>query len=123
MKRSHKRSCTRLCTVVLALSSWLCAIAPYHTHKPLPDSLDYKGDTFLLDTDINVVITGLNKLRDSNFTYSAVWRGLLQWLGRVPGTRWLNHPVSGDQKVLLGSCFDPLLLRAYLDERTGELQC
>ncbi len=49
--------------------------------------------------DVEVVITDLTKLRDSNPGYSAVWRVLLQWFG-TRGIDLLPHPLSSTgQKV------------------------
>ena len=48
---------------------------------------------------VEVVITDLTRLRDSNASYSAVWRTLFQWFGSG-GPGWLPHPLtSRGQKV------------------------
>jgi phosphatidylserine/phosphatidylglycerophosphate/cardiolipin synthase-like enzyme len=43
--------------------------------------------------DINVIITNLDPLRDSNPLYSAIWRTFIQWFGNSPGGL-LPHPFS-----------------------------
>ncbi len=42
---------------------------------------------------VNVVLTDLGKLRDSNPLYSSGWRTLLQWFGNSPGG-FLPHPFA-----------------------------
>jgi len=42
---------------------------------------------------INVVITDLKSLRDSNPLYSSFWRTFIQWFGNSPGG-WFPHPFS-----------------------------
>jgi cardiolipin synthase len=42
---------------------------------------------------INVVITDLKPLRDSNPVYSCIWRTFIQWFGNSPGG-WLPNPFS-----------------------------
>ncbi|MCK5218044.1 phospholipase [bacterium] len=41
---------------------------------------------------VNVIITDLQKLRDSNFIYSSLWRIFLQWWGNSFRRGWLPHP-------------------------------
>jgi len=48
---------------------------------------------------IDVVITDLSRLRDSNPTWSGLWRLCCRWLGNSPGG-WLPNPV-GDESVSL----------------------
>ncbi len=42
---------------------------------------------------INVVITDLKPLRDSNLIYSCIWRTFIQWFGNSPGG-WFPNPFS-----------------------------
>lgn len=42
---------------------------------------------------INVVITDLKPLRDSNPIYSSIWRTFIQWFGNSPGG-WFPNPFS-----------------------------
>lgn len=49
----------------------------------------------LQDNDIEVVLTRLSELRDSNPGYSAVWRTFFQAFGQR-GTGWLTNAMSGD---------------------------
>jgi hypothetical protein len=45
---------------------------------------------------INVVVTDLKKLRDSNFIYSPIWRTFFQWFGNSSEGGFLPHPFSFD---------------------------
>lgn len=57
----------------------------------------------LRNNGIEVVITDLTKLRDSNPTYSALWRVLFQWFG-TSGDGWITHPLgNAEKKVTLRS--------------------
>lgn len=55
---------------------------------------------------VNVVITGLEDLRDSNIIYSPLWRTFLQWFGNSRKGGWLPHPFSQEE--------DKVTLRSYL---------
>ncbi|WP_054634986.1 phospholipase D family protein [Thalassobacillus sp. C254] len=59
----------------------------------------------LKEHGVEVVITKLELLRDSNPLFSGFWRSYIRWLG-VRGQGWLPHPVS--------SVHPQLTLRAYL---------
>lgn len=53
---------------------------------------------------VNIIITDLDRLRDSNFLYSAFWRTFVQWFGNSTKHGWLPHPFSpSEQKVTLRS--------------------
>jgi HKD family nuclease len=52
----------------------------------------------LKKAEINVVITNLNRLRDSNPIYSSIWRIFIKWSGNSKKMRVLNHPFSSNQK-------------------------
>ncbi|MBU5255946.1 phospholipase D family protein [Tissierella praeacuta] len=55
----------------------------------------------LKENDIDVVITDLGKLRDSNPIYSGVWRSLIKWFG-TSGKGWLPNSFRPDSsKVTL----------------------
>jgi phosphatidylserine/phosphatidylglycerophosphate/cardiolipin synthase-like enzyme len=43
---------------------------------------------------IDVVVTDLGKLRDSNFIYSALWRMFLQWWGNAPDGGSMTNPFA-----------------------------
>jgi phosphatidylserine/phosphatidylglycerophosphate/cardiolipin synthase-like enzyme len=60
----------------------------------------------LKDHGINVIITDLKPLRDSNPLYSCLWRTFIRWFGNSTGG-WLPHPFSA-----AGS---GVTLRSYLD--------
>lgn len=60
----------------------------------------------LKSAGINVVITDLRKLRDSNFLYSSFWRTFFQWFGNTKQSGWLKHPFSSAEKEVT--------LRSYL---------
>jgi len=76
-----------------------------------PINTVYGGDTSfelerLKNSNINVIVTNLRPLRDSNFIYSTLWRLGPQWLGNSTWTRWIKHPFSKTQ--------DKVSLRSYL---------
>ena len=48
----------------------------------------------LRDAGVQVVITDLKRLRDSNPSYSALWRLGLQWWGNSPTGGWLPNPLE-----------------------------
>lgn len=54
---------------------------------------------------IDVVITDLDALRDSNFLYSALWRLIVKWWsGDGTGTPFLTNPVdAGPERVTFGA--------------------
>lgn len=53
---------------------------------------------------INVIVSNLEKLRDSNFLYSAVWRTFFQWFGNSSQHGLVKHPFSNSAgKVTLRS--------------------
>jgi phosphatidylserine/phosphatidylglycerophosphate/cardiolipin synthase-like enzyme len=56
---------------------------------------------------INVVITDLRRLRDSNPGYSSLWRVFLQWFGNSDGGGLFPHPFSDSSAGVT--------LRSYLD--------
>lgn len=206
MKRTHL-----IAAVVLSVTVWLTAVGYHHTHKPLPEDLNYRGEQFFLQEDhldfvydlrwvdeggtlqheqrifdtlftlienaqryilidmflfnshggrdsefhrdlsaqltallvekkkaipdiaidfitdpintvyggseseeieklrqegVNVIITRLDDLRDSNFIYSSWWRTFVQWFGNSDHGGWLPHPFSQDKKKVT--------LRSYL---------
>lgn len=49
----------------------------------------------LRENNISVVITDLEKLRDSNLVYSGIWRSLIKWFG-TSGKGWISNPFSPD---------------------------
>lgn len=59
----------------------------------------------LRENDIDVVITDLKELRDSNPTYSTLWRVLFQWFG-TSGDGWITQPLGNAEKEVT--------LRSYL---------
>jgi phosphatidylserine/phosphatidylglycerophosphate/cardiolipin synthase-like enzyme len=59
---------------------------------------------------VTVVFTRLSALRDSNPTWSGLWRICCQWLGNSPGG-WLPNPV-GDEPVPLRSLLAMLNFKA-----------
>lgn len=55
----------------------------------------------LKDNNIDVIITNLEKLRDSNPIYSGIWRSLIKWFG-TSGKGWLPNSFRPDSsKVTL----------------------
>ncbi len=61
--------------------------------------------TQLRDAGIDVVVTDLDRLRDSNFIYSSFWRlALAWWSGNGSGKGWLPNPLDEDsQDVSFGA--------------------
>lgn len=51
----------------------------------------------LKNNGINVIITDLTKLRDSNPYYSSIWRTYIQWFG-TKGSGTISHPLGRDDK-------------------------
>ena len=60
----------------------------------------------LRQAGVNVIITDLDQLRDSNFLYSAFWRTFVQWFGNTIQRGWLPHPFSEEE--------GEVTLRSYL---------
>lgn len=53
---------------------------------------------------IDVVVTDLTQLRDSNPFYSALWRMFAQWWGNAPDAGWLPNPFdTGPSRITLRS--------------------
>ncbi len=62
---------------------------------------------------VNVIVTDLKALPDSNPIYSAFWRTFIQWFGNSASYGLIPHPFTGDQpKVTLRSYFDMLNFKA-----------
>lgn len=53
----------------------------------------------LEDAGVNVIITDLTRLRDSNPLYSPVWRTFIQWFGNSEKLGVLPHPFASGEKV------------------------
>ena len=51
----------------------------------------------LRDVGVEVIVTDLNPLRDSNPLWSATWRLCCRWLGNSSSNGWLPNPVGGRQ--------------------------
>jgi phosphatidylserine/phosphatidylglycerophosphate/cardiolipin synthase-like enzyme len=60
----------------------------------------------LSEAGVNVIVTDLEKLRDSNILYIPWWRILFQWFGNSTEGGWLPHPFSAST--------DDVTLRTYL---------
>lgn len=65
----------------------------------------------LKQAGIEVVITRLGPLRDSNPAWSGLWRICCQWLSDAPESGWLPNPV-GDQPVPMRSLLAMLNFKA-----------
>src|SRR6185437_6501924 len=63
---------------------------------------DPSRDLILLrGAGVNVVITDLDRLRDSNPIYSGLWRlGIRWWDGSGRGTGWLPNPLDEDDRPI-----------------------
>lgn len=67
----------------------------------------------LKSAGVNVIITDLNKLRDSNPIYSSVWRTLFQWFGNSNRPGFFSHPFSNKEpKVSLRTYLNLLNFKA-----------
>lgn len=67
----------------------------------------------LKQAGINVVITDLKKLRDSNFIYSSFWRVFFQWFGNTDKGGLFGHPFSQTEpKVSLRSYLSMINFKA-----------
>jgi len=62
--------------------------------------LESKRFNALREAGVEVVITDLDRLRDSNPLWSGAWRLCCQWLGNSSNGGWLPNPV-GPEKVTL----------------------
>jgi phosphatidylserine/phosphatidylglycerophosphate/cardiolipin synthase-like enzyme len=60
----------------------------------------------LEEAGVQVVVTDLRKLRDSNPVYSAIWRTFIQWLGNSSSGGFVAHPFSSSE--------DGVGVRSYL---------
>ena len=60
----------------------------------------------LRQAGVNVIITRLERLRDSNFIYSSIWRTFVQWFGNSSEGGWLPHPFTSEG--------DKVSMRSYL---------
>lgn len=54
----------------------------------------------LRDAGVEVVMTDLNRLRDSNPTWSGFWRLCCQWLGNSSDGGWIPNPMGPDKVTL-----------------------
>ena len=62
---------------------------------------------------VNVIVTNLKALPDSNPLYSAFWRTFIQWFGNSTSYGLIPHPFTGDEpKVTLRSYLDMLNFKA-----------
>ena len=83
-----------------------------------PINQSYRGDISpeimaLKNADINIIVTELKPLRDSNPLYSTWWRLGLQWLGNNTWPQWISHPFSStEHKVSLRSYLSLLNFKA-----------
>ena len=83
-----------------------------------PINIVYGGDSSdefdrLRKEGVNVIVTNLKPLRDSNAFYSSFWRVFLQWLGNDTWPKWVKHPFSEkDEKVSLRSYLSLLNFKA-----------
>lgn len=80
--------------------------------------------------DIQIAVTNLEALRDSNPAYSAIWRSMLQWWGNTSGG-WLPNPfdaVDSDERITLRSWLALMNFKAnhrkviVADRADGQLQ-
>ncbi len=83
-----------------------------------PINTVYGGSTHteierLKSVGINMIVTDLRVLPDSNPIYSAFWRTFIQWFGNSQSNGLISHPFTGSEpKVTLRSYFDMLNFKA-----------
>ncbi len=83
-----------------------------------PINIVYGGDNSVefdkLNAEgVNIILTDLKPLRDSNPAYSSFWRVFLQWLGNDTWPAWVKHPFSEkNEKVSLRSYLSLLNFKA-----------
>jgi len=80
----------------------------------------------LQQAGVNVIITDLKPLRDSNFFYSGWWRLVFSWWGNSSAHGWLTAPFKAKGKVNLRSYFALLNFKAnhrkvFLADNSGRL--
>ncbi|WP_254901820.1 hypothetical protein [Thalassobacillus devorans] len=76
------------------------------------DSYQPKEIERLRNHDIDVVMTSLEELRDSNPLYSSVWRLFFQWFGQE-GNGWIPNPMASDApEVTFRSYMDMMNIKA-----------
>lgn len=61
---------------------------------------------------INVIVTDLDKMPDSNVVYSVIWRTFFQWFGNSEKFRILPNPFSSESKVSVRSYLKLLNFKA-----------
>lgn len=57
----------------------------------------------LEEAGIQVILTDLSRLRDSNPSWSALWRLCCEWMGNDPDAGWLPNPLATREHVTLRS--------------------
>ena len=82
-----------------------------------PINLVYGGSknqsiSSLRKAGINVIITDLNKLRDSNYIWSPFWRVLFQWFDNSKSGGILPNPFTADDSVTFRTYFRMLNFKA-----------
>ncbi len=73
---------------------------------------NHPGFEQLEELGVQVVETKLERLRDSNPTYSVVYRTLLSWFGNKPGGGFVPNPFESDDDTTLRSWFRLLNFKA-----------
>ena len=67
----------------------------------------------LQNAGVNVIVTDLRELPDSNPIYSTIWRTLIQWFGNSPRNGLVPHPFTGGgRKVTIRSYLDMINFKA-----------
>src|SRR5690606_24917980 len=66
----------------------------------------------LRSAGVEVVITDLEALRDSNPLYSPFWRTFVQWWGNSAEGGWMPNPFAPDSKITLRSWWTLLNFKA-----------
>ena len=108
-EQAHRELCRELTARLLAKKAANPAIAIDFITDPI--NLAYGGgDLVELDqlrsAGVNVVVTDLDRLRDSNLVYSPLWRVLFAWMGHAKSYGYIPHPFSEGMP--------PVNLRSYL---------
>jgi len=108
-EQAHRRLCRELTDHLLAKKRSKPAVVIDFITDPV--NLAYGGSDLaeldeLRSAGVNVIVTDLVKLRDSNLIYSPLWRVLFAWMGHSRSLGYLPHPFS--------PAMPPVNLRSYL---------
>ena len=108
-EQAHRQLCRELTEHLLAKKAAQPGLAIDFITDPI--NLAYGGSELaelerLKSAGVNVIVTDLEELRDSNLVYSPLWRVLFAWMGQSRSYGYIQHPFS--------ESMPPVNLRSYL---------